>query len=76
MLVMDKYGEDTSVLEKTVAAMLLYDNDGEEAWRKIKSENTPADLLESICGLPKGSALSDRILSIYKKLSLTKGNSI
>lgn len=68
MLVMDKYGEDTSVLQKTVAAMLLYDNEGEDAWREIKAKNTPADILEDICGLPKGSALSDSILAIYAEL--------
>ncbi|MBO5369238.1 MAG: hypothetical protein J6B23_01025 [Clostridia bacterium] len=68
MLVIDKYGEDTSVLEKTAAAMLMYDNDGEDEWKKIKTENTPGEILENICGLEKGSRLYNGILSYYDKL--------
>lgn len=67
MLVIDKYGEDTSVLEQTAALMLLYDNDGEDAWRKMKSENTPQELLTSLCGLEKGNRLFDGIMNYYNK---------
>lgn len=72
MLVMHKYGEDTSILEMTAAAMLMYDNDGEDEWRKIREENTPADILQNICGLEKGSVLSDNILSYYEKFQKEK----
>lgn len=68
MLVIDKYGEDTSVLEKTAAAMLLYDNDGEDEWRKIKTENTPEKILTNICGLDKESRLFEGILRYYNEL--------
>lgn len=68
MLVIDKYGEDTTVLQKTAAAMLLYDNDGEDAWRQIKREQTPGEILENICGLQKGSALYCGILTHYDLL--------
>ena len=67
MLVIDKYGEDTSVLEQTAALMLLYDNDGEDAWRKLKSENTPEELLTSLCGLDKDSRLFAGIMNYYNK---------
>lgn len=68
MTVIDKYDEDTSILVKTAAAMLLYDNDGEDEWRKIKSENTPGEILQSICGLEKGSRLYESILETYDKI--------
>lgn len=72
MLVIDKYGEDTSVLQMTVAAMLMYENDGEDDWEKIKSENTPAEILEKICGLDTDSALVKGILSYYDKFNKEK----
>lgn len=61
MLLLEKYGLDTSVLEKTTAAMLVYDNEGEEEWRKIKTENTNSEILEKICGLDKNSPIFNRI---------------
>ena len=67
MLVIDKYGEDTSVLEQTAALMLLYDNDGEDAWRKMKEENTPEELLVSLCGLEKDKRLFSGIMNYYNK---------
>ncbi len=65
MLLINKYDEDASVLEMTAAAMLLYDNDGEDEWRKIKAENTPAEILEKICGLDKTDKSFDNILKYY-----------
>lgn len=67
MLVIDKYGEDTSVLEKAAAVMLKYTNDGEEEWDEIRKNNTPGEILESICGLEKGSRLYNSILEYYNK---------
>lgn len=72
MLVIDKYGEDTSVLQKTAAAMLLYDNDGEDEWKRIKSENTPEEILEKICGLDRDSSLCSGILSYYNQMKKEK----
>ncbi|MBQ2614196.1 MAG: NAD(P)-binding domain-containing protein [Clostridia bacterium] len=68
MRLINKYNEDTSVLEMTAAAMLLYDNEGEDEWRKIKTENTPEEILEKICGLQKGSDLYTRILKTYEEM--------
>jgi len=67
MLVIDKYGEDTSVLEKTAAVMLKYTNDGEEEWDEIKKNNTPGEILEKICGLEPGSRLYERILKYFNE---------
>jgi mannitol-1-phosphate 5-dehydrogenase len=67
LLVMNKYGEDASVLEMTVAAMLLYDNDGEDAWRAIKAEKTPTEILSEICGLPEDSKTVSNILGYYEE---------
>lgn len=63
MLVMERYGEDSSVLKKTCAAMLIYDNDGEDEWRKIKSELSLSEILEKYSGIEKGSELSKSILA-------------
>lgn len=64
---MYKYGEDASVLEKTAAAAILYDNDGEDAWKKIKSENTIEEILSNICGLEKESEAYKNILKYTKQ---------
>jgi len=70
MLLIDKYGEDTSVLVHTAAAMLHYDNEGEDAWRAIRSENTPGEILENICGLEKESGLYKKILKAYEEIEV------
>lgn len=67
MLVIDKYNEDTSILAMTTAAMLMYENEGENEWDKIKAENTPGEILETICGLKKDSKLYNEVLSYYDK---------
>lgn len=65
MLLINKYGEDASVLEMTAAAMLLYDNEGEDEWRKIKSEHTPEVILETICGLNAADKSFANIIRYY-----------
>lgn len=67
MLLIDKYNEDTSILAMTAAAMLLYKNDEETAWQEITQNNTPGEILESICKLPENSRLYNQILSFYTK---------
>ena len=64
---MYKYGEDASVLEQTAAAAILYDNDGEDAWKKIKAENTVEEILTNICGLEKESECYQNILKLVKE---------
>lgn len=66
MLLMDKYGEDTSVLEETVAIMLMYENDGEDEWEEIKKTFTPGEILEKICGIDKENKLYEKILRRYE----------
>lgn len=65
MLLINQYGEDASVLEMTVAAMLLYDNEGEDAWKKIKNDNAPEEILRSICGIDETNKSFDNILRYY-----------
>ena len=67
MLLINKYNEDASVLEMTAAAMLLYDNEREDEWRKIKAENTPEEILEKICGLDKTNKSFENILTYYNE---------
>ncbi len=71
MLLINKYNEDASVLEMTAAAMLLYDNEGEDEWRKIKSENTPGEILKTIGGIDESCKSFANILNYYEEF---KGN--
>lgn len=64
---MYKYGEDASVLEKTAAAAIEYDNDGEDTWKKIKAEKTTEEILTEICGLEAGSVIFENILKLINK---------
>ncbi len=65
MLLIRKYGEDASVLEKTAAAMLLYDGEGEAEWDAIKAEKTPGEILKSIAGLTEDMPSFSAILGYY-----------
>lgn len=67
LVLLDRYGADTSVLIQTAAAMLLYRNESEEKWQEIVDTHTPAQILAEIGGLPEGSKLSDAILKEYEK---------
>lgn len=64
-----KYGKDASVLEKTAAAAILYDNDGEDAWKAIKKEKTNGQILTDICGLDADSAIYKNIVTYIEMLS-------
>lgn len=65
MRLINKYGEDASVLEMTVAAMLLYDHASETEWRTIKAANTPEQILQSICGIDTTDKSFHNILNYY-----------
>lgn len=64
---MYKYGEDASVLEMTAAAAIAYDNDGEDAWKKIKQEKTVEEILTDICGLEKDDTSFRNILKLVNE---------
>lgn len=59
---MHRYGKDASVLEKTAAAAIQYENEKETAWEKIKQEKSPEEILTDICGLEKESAIFKNII--------------
>lgn len=63
-----KYGEDASVLEKTAAAAVLYDNDGEDAWKAIKAEKTAEQILTDICGLDPADVIFKNIMNHIEKM--------
>lgn len=71
MMLIQKYGEDTSVLEKTVASMLVYDARDEEGWRRIKEQFTYEEILENICGLDRENPLFDRIMQNVREYDFT-----
>lgn len=72
LLLMQKYGADTSVLEKTVAAMLVYDAEEETQWNQMKAENSYEQLLEKICGLDKDTELFRRIINLVWSMNALK----
>ena len=63
-----KYGEDASVLERTAACAILYDNDGEDAWRAIKAEKTNEQILTDICGLEKEDIIYQNIMKYLEEV--------
>lgn len=67
-----KYGEDASVLEQTAAAALLYDNEEEPTWNKIKKEKTPEQILTDICGLGNDEECFGKILGYMEELKRGK----
>lgn len=64
-----KYGEDASVLEKTAAAAILYEQDGEHAWQAIKAEKTNEQILTDICELEKDSLIYKNIMNYIDEMS-------
>ncbi len=71
LTLLHEHGEDTSVLAMTAAAMLLYEGEGEDAWREMKAGCTAAQLLEKVSGLPTDSELAKQILSYYREFEKT-----
>lgn len=63
-----KYGEDASVLERTAAAAILYDNDGEAAWKAMKAENTNEQILTDVCGLDPDDKIFQNIIKYLEEV--------
>lgn len=64
LLLEQKYGKDTSVLEKTLAAALLYTPEEEVQWRAILQEKGYVGVLTQICGLTCDNPVYGRILEM------------
>jgi len=62
MLLQQKYGKDSSVLEKTLAAALRYTPSEETEWNKIITEKGYAGILCDLCGLDPDSDIAKRVL--------------
>ena len=64
MLLQEKYKKDSSILEMTLAAALLYTPDEEIEWKKMLSEQGYEGILQNLCGLSKDSAIYSRVLKM------------
>lgn len=64
MLLQQKYGMDSSVLERTLAAALLYTPPEETQWNQILSEKGHKGVLREICGLDKNNPSFCRIIDM------------
>jgi mannitol-1-phosphate 5-dehydrogenase len=69
LLLQLKYGMDSSVLEKTLAAMILYRPAEETEWNRMVAELTPAGVLSTLAGLTPESPVFQRVLSLVSELS-------
>ena len=66
MLLEEKYGKDSSVLEMTLAAALLYTSDEEAEWRRLLGEKGYEGILTELCGLDADSATYKRVLEMAR----------
>ena len=64
LLLQEKYGMDTSVLEMTLAAMLLYHPAEEEAWNQMVQEQGYQGILRNLAGLDADGEMAQRILAM------------
>ena len=64
MLLQQKYGKDSSILEKTLAAALLYTPEEETEWNKMIAQQGYEGILQGLCGLDKNSAIYGRVLQM------------
>ena len=69
LMMLWEHGEDISVLALTAAAMLLYDGEGEDAWRALRDAGTPAGILEQVAGLPAGHPVAVKICALRDRLA-------
>ena len=64
MLLEIKYGKDSSVLEKTLAAALLYTPEEETVWNQMVAKKGYAGILTELCGLDPESDVFHRVLAM------------
>lgn len=64
MLLQQRYGADSLVLEKTLAAALLYTPPEETQWNAILREKGYEGVLQELCGLDSASPIYARILQM------------
>ena len=58
------------MLEMTAAAAVLYDNEADTEWRKIKAEKTHEQILTDICGLSPDSTIFTNIMEHIRRFSV------
>jgi len=61
---------DSRVLQKTAAAMLIYSNENDIEWTRIKQEKSYGQILEEIAGLEKDGKLYDGILGFTEDIRI------
>ena len=62
LCLIDKEGEDASVLILTAAAALLYRHESDKAWEELRNSRTDEELLLDVCGIKADSKLGAEIL--------------
>ena len=64
MLLQQKYGMESSVLEMTLAAALLYTPAEETQWNDLLAEQGYEGILQNLCGLPPSNPAFQRVLQM------------
>ncbi len=69
MCLLDKYGEDISVLVATAAAALLFTNESETQWNEMVASKSTQQLINDVCGLSPDTKLGKMILKKRDELA-------
>ena len=70
LLLLEKYGADTSILEMTLAAMLLYRPTEEGEWCEMVDRLGYEGVLSELSGLPADSDIFKRVIALAEKGNL------
>ena len=62
-----KHGLDSSVLEMTLASMLLYNPSQETEWNKMLNDLGYEKILKDLCAINKDTELYDRVIALVEK---------
>ena len=68
LMLIRKYGGDSSVLEETAAAALLYEDPSDPVWTKLKEDQGPEGILREVCGLKETDGAWKAIILLKAKM--------
>ena len=69
MMLLDECGLDTTILEKTLAAALLFSSKDDTSWEEIKNSNSYEEILTKYCEISKNNPIFNRIINYANKFA-------
>lgn len=67
MMLLDEYHLNTTVLEKTLAAALLFDSESDQEWKSIKYKYSYPEILTIYCEIPESHPIFHRVLALVDR---------